>query len=81
MHPLSPDLTKLTDDELYTKRAELQNRLGYAYRISNAEMVNQINLLIQDYMLESERRNKKLLDDAQKSGRLGPDDTAKDITA
>jgi len=78
MHPLTPDLTKLTDDELYTKRAELQNRLGYAYRIGNAEMVNQINLLIQDYMLESERRNRKMLEDAQKSGRLG--DGPKDIT-
>jgi len=78
MHPLTPDLTKLTDDELYTKRAELQNRLGYAYRIGNAEMVNQINLLIQDYMLESERSNRKMLEDAQKSGRLG--DGPKDIT-
>ena len=78
MHPLAPDLTKLTDDELYTKRAELQNRLGYAYRIGNAEMVNQINLLIQDYMLESERSNRKMLEDAQKSGRLG--DGPKDIT-
>jgi len=79
MHPLAPDLTKLTDDELYTKRAELQNRLGYAYRIGNSEMVSQINLLIQDYMLESERRNRKMLEDAQKSGRLPPDGP-KDIT-
>jgi len=79
MHPLSPDLTKLTDEELHTKRAELQNRLGYAYRIGNSEMVSQINLLIQDYMLESERRNRKMLEDAQKSGRLPPDGP-KDIT-
>jgi hypothetical protein len=79
MHPLSPDLTTLTDDELYTKRAELQNRLGYAYRIGNGEMVHQLNLLIQDYALEVEARNKKMMADAQKSGRLGPEDP-KDIT-
>ena len=79
MHPLSPDLTKLTDEELHSKRAELQNRLGYAYRIGNPEMVHQLNLLIQDYALEVEQRNKKMLDDAQKSGRLGPDGP-KDIT-
>ena len=78
MHPLAPDLTKLTDDELYIKRAELQNRLGYAYRIGSADMVNQLNLLIQDYALEVEARNKKMMDEAQKSGRLG--DGPKDIT-
>ena len=42
-------------------------------------MVNQLNLLIQDYALEVEARNKKMMDDAQKSGRLGPSDP-KDIT-
>lgn len=82
MHPLAPDLSNLTDEELYTKRSELQNKLSYAYRIGNADMVNQLNLLIQDYMLESERRNAKILEDARKSGRLGKDDDgAKDITS
>jgi hypothetical protein len=80
MHPLTPDLTKLTDDQLYTKRSELQTRLGFAYRIGSADMVNQLTLLIGDYMLEIETRNKKMLEDAQKSGRLGPDSDAKDIT-
>ena len=80
MHPLAPDLTKLSDEELHTKRADLQSRLGYAYRIGNPEMVGQLNLLLNDYAMEVERRNKKMLDDAQKSGRLGPDPDAKDIT-
>jgi len=79
MHPLSPDLTKLTDEELHTKRAELQTRLGYAYRIGNGDMVHQLTLIIQDYALEVEARNKKMLDDAQKSGHLGGDGP-KDIT-
>ena len=80
MHPLSPDLSKLSDDELYTKRSELQNRLGFAYRMGHGDLVHQLNLLIGDYMLEIETRNKKMLEDAQKSGRLGPDSDAKDIT-
>jgi hypothetical protein len=80
MHPLSPDLSKLSDDELYTKRSELQNRLGFAYRMGHGDLVHQLNLLIGDYMLEIESRNKKMLEDAQKSGRLGPDPDAKDIT-
>jgi hypothetical protein len=80
MHPLTQDLSKLTDDQLYTKRAELQNRLGFAYRMGHADMVHQLNLVISDYLLEIETRNKKMLEDAQKSGRLGPDSDAKDIT-
>lgn len=80
-HPLTPDLTKLSDEELFTKRNELTNRLNYAYNIGNADMVNQISLIIQDYGLEIEARNRKMLEQAQKSGRLGgQDDTAKDIT-
>ena len=81
MHPLTPDLTGFSDEELFTKKSELQNRLGYAYRIGNADMVNQLNLLIQDYMMEAEKRNSKMLEDARKSGRLGGDeDSAKDLT-
>lgn len=80
MHPLAPDLTKLSDDELHTKRSELQGRMSYAYRIGSADMVAQLQLLIQDYAMEVERRNLKMMDDAQKSGRLGTDQSAKDIT-
>jgi hypothetical protein len=80
MHPLTNDLSKLTDDELYTKRSELQNKLGFAYRMGNSDLVHQLNLVIGDYMIEIETRNKKMLDDAQKSGRLGPDSDSKDIT-
>lgn len=80
MHPLTPDLSKLTDEELYTKRSELQNRLGFAYRMGHGDIVHQLNLLIGDYMIEIESRNKKMLEDAQKSGRLGPDPDSKDIT-
>jgi hypothetical protein len=80
MHPLTNDLSKLTEDELYTKRSELQNKLGFAYRMGHADLVHQLNLVIGDYMIEIETRNKKMLEDAQKSGRLGPDSDAKDIT-
>jgi hypothetical protein len=79
MHPLAPDLTKLTEDELHTKRAELQNRLGYAYRIGNADMIQQLTLLQQDYTLEVERRYKKMLDDVQKNNPKDPNGP-KDIT-
>ncbi len=82
MHPLTPDLTSLTDEELHTKRSELTSKLNYAYRAGYGDMVGQIQLVLQDYAMEVERRNQKMMDDAQKSGRLGKsdDDSAKDLT-
>ena len=69
MHPLSPDLTKFTDDELHSKRAELQNRLAFAFRMGYGDMVGQLQLLLEDYSIEVERRNQKMLDDASKNGK------------
>lgn len=81
MHPLAPNLEGLTDEELHTKRGELQGRMSFAYRVGNADMVGQLQLLLQDYAMEVERRNQKMMDQAMKSGRLGnQDDSAKDIT-
>jgi hypothetical protein len=79
MHPLTPDLSKLTDDEIHTKRAELHNRLAFAYRMGQGDMINQLQLLLGDYDLEIQNRNRKMLNDAQKSGRFGSGD-ATDIT-
>lgn len=81
MHPLTNDLSKLTDEELHSKRSDLQNKLSFAYRMGHSEMVNQLQLVLGDYAMEVEIRNQKMMDQAQKSGRLGNnDDPAKDIT-
>lgn len=79
MHPLTPDLSKLTDDEVHTKRAELHNRLSFAYRMGHGDIVHQLQLLLGDYDIEIQTRNQKLLDQAQKSGRLAGSDSM-DIT-
>ncbi len=81
MHPLTPDLTTLTDEDLHNKRSELMNRLSQSYRFGSYDMVGQLQLILQDYAMEVERRNKIMLDQAQKTGRLGKDDdSAKDLT-
>jgi hypothetical protein len=56
--------------------------MSFAYQTGNADMVNQLQLLLQDYAMEVEQRNAKMMEQAQKSGRLGTagDDTAKDLT-
>jgi hypothetical protein len=80
MHPLTNDLSKLSEEELHSKRSELNTRLSFAYRMGHGDMVNQLQLILGDYAMEVERRNQKMLEQAQKSGRLGSDDSAKDIT-
>ena len=81
MHPLTQDLSKLTDEELHSKRSDLQTKLSFAYRMGHGDMVNQLQLVLGDYAMEVETRNQKMLEQAQKSGRLGKDDgSAKDIT-
>lgn len=66
MHPLAPDLSTLTDEELHTKHAELTNRLMFAYRMGHTSMVGQMQLLLDDYAMEVAKRNQKLLDSAGK---------------
>jgi len=81
MHPLTNDLSKLSDEELHSKRSDLQTKLSFAYRMGHADMVNQLQLVLGDYAMEVETRNQKMLEQAQKSGRLGSnDDSSKDIT-
>ena len=69
MHPLSPDLSKLTDDELQQKRGELQNRLMTSYRMGNADLVMQVQLLLGDYDMELQARNQKMMDVMSKASK------------
>lgn len=68
MHPLAPDLTGLSDDELHKKRGELQNRLVFAYRMGQSDMIGQLQLLIDDYNIEVQKRNQKMLEQTNKNG-------------
>ena len=69
MHPLAPNLTDLTDDDLHKKRAELTNRLMFSYRMGHGEMVAQINMLIQDYDAEIQVRNQRMLEELSKNNK------------
>ena len=69
MHPLTSDLSKLTDDELQQKRGELQNRLMMSYRMGNADLVMQIQLLLGDYDIELQTRNQKMMDQMSKASK------------
>ena len=73
MHPLSPDLSKLTDEEVSSKFNELSKRLGQAYRSGPSQIIPQIQMLMQDYQQEIANRQQKLMKEmearAEKNGK------------
>lgn len=73
MHPLSPDLSTLTDEEVASKFNELSKRLGQAYRSGPSQIIPQIQMLMQDYQQELGNRQQKLMkemeDRAEKNGK------------
>jgi len=69
MHPLAPDLSKFNDDELHSKRADLQNKISFAYRMGHGDLVQQLHLLMDDYNRELEARNQKMLADLNKNNK------------
>jgi hypothetical protein len=73
MHPLTPDLSGLSDDELHKKRAELSNRMMFAYRMGHGDMIGQIQMVMGDYDMEVQRRNQKMLDDLEKNSKTFKD--------
>jgi len=73
MHPLSPDLSTLTDEEVASKFNDLSKRLGQAYRSGPSQIIPQIQMLMQDYQQELGNRQQKLMKEmeqrAEKNGK------------
>ena len=69
MHPLSPDLSQLSDADLHKKQGELVQRLGQAYRIGPFSIIGQLQMVLEDYNSEIQRRNQKIMDDMMKKGK------------
>ena len=60
-HPLAPDLSKFTMDELNQKYGDLMKRMTAAYRMGSSDAVYQLQLLMGDYQAEISRRNEQAL--------------------
>jgi len=63
MHPLAPDLTKLSDEELHKKIHELTQKLTQSYRLGAYDLVGQIHMLLEDYNHESQIRHQRVLEE------------------
>jgi hypothetical protein len=71
MHPLSPNLHEMSDADLNEKIKSLNTKLVQAYR-SSPGVVNQIRMMLDDFIEERTNRDKeqlkKLLDQSKDKG-------------
>ena len=65
MHPLTPNLKDLTDDELLEKYNTLMKRFMQAQRAGSYAVLGQMNMILDDYRYELQRRQQIALQDAQ----------------
>lgn len=73
MHPLTGDLTKISDDDLLKKINELYGKLRTSMGLTGSHYAEQLRMILEDYQAEYNRRmavqaeqfaknNKKLAD-------------------
>jgi len=67
MHPLSSNLSELSDEDLHKKYGELQKRYVQAYRFGPTSVIPQIQMLMQDYQYEIKIRNDRQYEEMQKN--------------
>lgn len=58
-HPLTPNLRELSDTDLLKKQGELQKRIIYGHQTGNANLISQVELMLDDYREESMRRDRE----------------------
>lgn len=61
MHPLTPSLLELTDEELHKKLSDLTTKLTQSYRFGNYALAGQVHQILEDYQAEVDRRQQKTL--------------------
>jgi hypothetical protein len=65
-HPLVTDLSGLSDEDLTKKIAELSGKISSAYRLGSASAVSQMQMIMNHYQEEYQRRSAKKLEELEK---------------
>lgn len=64
-HPLAPDYSTLTDQQLHEKHNELVSKMNQAYRFGPSSAIPQMQMIQAHLQEEIQRRNAKQLEDMQ----------------
>lgn len=65
MHPLVPELTNLSTEELHKKYNELLQKLNQAYRFGPSGAIPQMQMIIENYRYEMDVRNRKIMEEME----------------
>lgn len=68
-HPLAPNLSELSNEDLHKKYNDLMNRLNQAYRFGPMDAVGQIQMLLSHYNEEIQTRNRKQMEELEKTSK------------
>lgn len=68
MHPLTPDVTSLSDQELQKKCNELLTKMNQSYSMGNIDLVSQIQMIYEEYNSEMMRRQQKAYTEMMERG-------------
>jgi len=66
MHPLVPDLSGLTMDELMLKYNDLNKKMTMAQRVGSTGVLHQMSLVLENYRNEIATRQAKILEDVNR---------------
>jgi hypothetical protein len=65
MHPLVPDLSGLSNEELHKKYNDLMQRYNQAYRTGPTSVIPQMQMILENYRYEMDKRNRKTLEEME----------------
>lgn len=65
MHPLVPDLSNLSTEDLHKKYNELMQKLNQAYRFGPTSAIPQMQMIIENYRFEMDTRNRKIMEEME----------------
>ncbi len=66
-HPLTGNLRDFSDGDLQKKITELGKRLVFAHQTGNAQMIGQLEMIMEDYRQESIRRDRERTEKANEA--------------
>lgn len=73
-HPLTGNLRDFSDGDLQKKITELGKRLVFAHQTGNAQMIGQLEMIMEDYREESMRRDRERMAKMQENNGKDWDD-------
>ncbi len=65
MHPLIPDLSEVSTEELHKKYNELIQKLNQAHKFGPSNTIPQMQMILENYRYEMDVRNRKLMEEME----------------